>query len=310
MTIEVFYYIIFMKMDKRNEIMVSVVLPVYNGEKDLEAAIDSVLQQSYSDLELILVNDCSTDGTADIIKKAVEKDSRVCSITNQTNQKLPESLNIGFRQARGDFFTWTSDDNRYDRDAIRVMVEALEQDKDAVLVYCDYTPVDAEGKVLEECTQQKEKGNSEDMIRGNQVGACFLYRREVAEKVGEYDKNLFLVEDYDYWLRIFEAGKMIHVNQKLYFYQVHAGSLTATRAEEIRHKTVECWKKHWKFIFSRLHGLREKCLFCHKVYYMENVPYRRQIFRHIVRHYPPYLFYRIVKPFRDCIRRTAREDEL
>ncbi len=290
--------------------MVSVVLPVYNGEKDLEAAIDSVLQQSYSDLELILVNDCSTDGTADIIRRAAEKDSRVRSITNQTNQKLPESLNIGFRQARGEFFTWTSDDNRYDKDAIRVMVEALEQDKEVALVYCDYTPVDAEGRVLEEYDRQKEEGNPEDMIRGNQVGACFLYRREIAEKVGEYDKNLFLVEDYDYWLRIFEAGRMIHVNKKLYFYQVHAGSLTATRAEEIRHRTVECWMKHWKFIFSRLHGLREKCLFCHKVYYMENVPYRRQIFRDIVRRYPPYFFYRIVKPFRDGIRRTARGDEM
>ena len=81
--------------------MVSIVLPVYNGEKYLKEAIDSILSQTYRNIELVVVNDCSTDKSLCIIKEYMEKDDRVKLVNNETNQKLPKSLNIGFEHCRG-----------------------------------------------------------------------------------------------------------------------------------------------------------------------------------------------------------------
>lgn len=85
---------------------ISIVLPTYNGEKYLKQSIESILGQTYTDWELIVVNDCSTDSTQEIIDFYRKKDTRIRTIFNYTNQKLPESLNIGFREAKGEYFTW------------------------------------------------------------------------------------------------------------------------------------------------------------------------------------------------------------
>ena len=86
---------------------------MYNGEQYLTQAIGSCLQQTYKNIELIIVNDCSTDATLSIAKSFADNDSRVKVITNEINKRLPASLNIGHNIAKGEFLTWTSDDNLY-----------------------------------------------------------------------------------------------------------------------------------------------------------------------------------------------------
>ena len=101
--------------------MISIVMPVYNGEKFLKQSIESVIGQSYKDWELILVNDCSTDRSLEIMQCYAESDNRIKIINNEINKKLPKSLNVGFAQACGKYYTWTSDDNMFHKDAIREM---------------------------------------------------------------------------------------------------------------------------------------------------------------------------------------------
>jgi len=177
---------------------VSIVLPSYNGEQYIEQAIQSVLDQSYLNWELIIVNDCSTDGTASIINHYMRKDSRIQVIHNKENQKLPRSLNIGFRRATGDYFTWTSDDNYYDPDAIEVMASFLEENPQYGLVYCDMNDLYEDGTLL----RSNRVRSTRHFYSGSYFGACFLYRRQVAEAVGEYDPDMFLAEDYDFFLRL------------------------------------------------------------------------------------------------------------
>ena len=84
---------------------ISIVLPTFNGERYLKSSIHSILSQTFPDWELIIVDDCSTDGTADIIKRYAQSDSRIRVIRNEKNQKLPGSLNIGFSVAKGEYLT-------------------------------------------------------------------------------------------------------------------------------------------------------------------------------------------------------------
>ena len=128
--------------------LVSVVLPVYNGEDMLARSIESVLGQTYKNLELIIVNDCSTDNTAKIIEKYSSLDPRIKVVNNSVNLKLPRSLNAGFDNASGYYYTWTSHDNMYKDNAISVMVETLEAKPEFDMVYADSSAIDVNEKIL------------------------------------------------------------------------------------------------------------------------------------------------------------------
>ena len=209
--------------------LVSIVLPVYNGEKFLRFSIESVLKQTYQNLELIIVNDCSTDSTEEIALAFKEKDNRVVYIKNEINSKLPKSLNNGFARAKGDYCTWTSDDNLYHADAIAQMVGHLESNPDVGMVCCDYRIIDKDGNVLREV-----RVGEKNLIFANNIGACFLYRSEIAHEVGEYNTNLFLVEDYEYWLRINLHSKIDFMHECLYDYRTHGESLSVARKREVQ----------------------------------------------------------------------------
>src|SRR5262245_61923913 len=92
---------------------VSIVLPTYNGSRFLAESIQSCLDQTYPDFELIIVDDCSTDVTPAIIAEFSARDSRVHTVRHEKNKKLPGALNTGMALSRGRFLTWTSDDNLY-----------------------------------------------------------------------------------------------------------------------------------------------------------------------------------------------------
>lgn len=203
---------------------VSIVLPTYNGSQYLESAIQSCLSQTWEDLELIVVDDCSTDSVPEILAGC--DDPRIRIIRNESNLKLPASLNKGFSQARGRLLTWTSDDNLYEPDAIQKMRETLLQDYD--VTYAEQAIIDQHGL---------EVGlfgiDQPEMLRTrNIVNACFLYHRHVHEALGGYDETLFLVEDWDFFLRALDRFRFAITPGVLYKYRRHGESLTETRRAE------------------------------------------------------------------------------
>lgn len=209
--------------------LVSIILPVHNGEKFLEESVKSVLNQTYTNFELIVVNDCSTDSSESIIKRYQRIDSRIRYYKNETNLKLPRSLNVGFNHARGEYLTWTSDDNLFRPDALKTMVTFLDEHPDVALVYADSNNIDAEGKT----TGYFQAGPEDELKYHNVVGACFMYTKKVMEEVGGYDPSMFLVEDLEYWLRIHLNHRISPLNVCLYDYRYHDNNLTATRKREI-----------------------------------------------------------------------------
>lgn len=232
---------------------VSIVLPTYNGEKYIKYSIESILNQSFRDWELIVVDDCSTDNTKSIVEKYSAIDSRIRLLHNEVNKKLPASLNIGFREAKGEYFTWTSDDNIYQQDAISEMVSVLDNNCSIPMVVSNMVNIDEDGNEFGE----KRVFDMDTFVISNSVGACFLYRRSVMEKVGNYDEQFFLAEDYEYWMRIYkECGVFAHIDKVLYQYRVHGNSLS-TRREGVILKTNELRIKYFDFIISSLSGNKE-----------------------------------------------------
>lgn len=201
--------------------LISIILPVYNGEKHLSQSIESCLNQTYKNIELIIVNDYSTDTSLEIALGYKEKDSRVKVINNVTNKKLPASLNIGHQNASGEFLTWTSHDNFYELNALEVLSNKLIESK-SDLVYSDMNLVYEDSNKI----KKRALNDIESLPFGNCVGASFLYRKDVFLALNGYNENFFLVEDYDFWLRAFLKFKFFHVKEYLYNYTLQSESLT------------------------------------------------------------------------------------
>jgi len=212
--------------------LVSIVLPVYNGSRYLEQSIESCLEQTYSNWELIIVDDASTDNTPDIIAKYVALDRRIHSVRNEVNRRLPAALNTGFSLAKGEYLTWTSDDNLYRPTALAEMVAFLESHSEFDIVYCDYTEIDSEGTVK----QRLSARTPDNLVFNACIGPCFLYRKVVQEKLEKYEEELFLCEDYDFWLRASVYFQAQPLHNDLYAYRRHESSLTHAQPE--RHAAV------------------------------------------------------------------------
>lgn len=215
---------------------VSVVLPVYNGERYLRDALDSIFAQSFTDFELIAVDDCSTDSSPAILAEYAARDSRMRVVQLPENGKLPAALNAGFSEARGRWFTWTSDDNLLMPETLAELHTATQANPDADIIYADFQLLRGDG----EPGGAVAAGEPDDLIFSNTIGCCFLYRREVDERVGGYDESLFGIEDYDFWLRVHSSGFAFHhIAKPLYIYRRHEQSLTDRRARHIRELSVE-----------------------------------------------------------------------
>ena len=208
--------------------LVTIVLPTYNRATRLRKALQSCLDQTYRNLEVLVVDDGSTDDTPAVVAEFQRTDPRL-RYHRQANRKLPAALNSGFALSRGEYLTWTSDDNAFHRNAIEVMARELDQRPDVGFVYCDYEVVDGEGHPL----HRVHLRDPEALQEYNCVRCCFLYRRAVYEQVGDYDARWLLVEDYDYWLRVSKSFKMAHLPEvSPYDYTDHQESLSAQRTSE------------------------------------------------------------------------------
>ncbi len=203
--------------------LISIILPTYNGSKYIRRSIESCLNQDYCNIELIIVNDASTDNTPDIIKEYQHLDRRVKVIHHSSNQKLPAALNTGFSASKGEYLTWTSDDNMYTLSAITKMFNFLRKNTKYSMVYANYTKIDDSAK-----STPVRNPYLTDILFGNPIGACFLYTRAVYQDIGNYCTNSFLAEDYEYWARVFERFEIAHLDSDLYRYSCHSSSLTAS----------------------------------------------------------------------------------
>ena len=208
---------------------VSIILPTYNGARYIRQSIDSCLSQTYRNIELIVVDDGSSDETPQIVGSYQDPGLRY--IRHPANQGLPSALNAGFARATGDYLTWTSDDNMFLPNAVEKMVQFAQAGSHA-FVFCDYYRFYGPDACVR--TTRIELPDNPRLDQGNCIGYCFLYSREVRDRIGDYDLNTRLAEDYDYWIRISKQFPLAHLNEPLYLTRFHEKSLYATRYSEVK----------------------------------------------------------------------------
>ena len=206
--------------------IVTVLMAVFNGEKYLREAIDSVLTQTFGDFELLIVNDGSTDGSRAIVESY--GDSRIRLIDNETNLGLARSLNRGLAVARGRYVARLDADDVSEPERLARQAEFMERHPDVVLLGSWHTLIDEHSKEI----GRRWVPCDHFPIRWMLEFICpFAHSavmiRRTALLTESYDESFEYAMDYDLWLRLAERGRVANLNQFLMRYRVSPDSMTA-----------------------------------------------------------------------------------
>ncbi|MDZ4141405.1 MAG: glycosyltransferase [Methylotenera sp.] len=222
--------------DKKTCPTISVNMPVYNCAAYLSEAIDSILNQTFQDFELILCNDGSTDHSLKIIQSFAARDSRIVVITRE-NLGIVATRNEMLARSQGKFIAVLDCDDVALPHRFAIQVRYLEEHPDVVCVGGDTRLIDGKGRYL--TTLFHLRGNeaiNESALAGNGVitHSCAMIRSDVLRKVGGYDPDKNLAEDLDLWLRLGEYGKLENVAVPIVNWRLHAESASELNGLEQR----------------------------------------------------------------------------
>lgn len=201
---------------------ISVIIPAYNYGHYLGQAIDSVLRQRFDDYEVIVVDDCSTDSTAEVLA-TYAADPRLRIVSHAENQGFIRSCHEAIGLAEGDYIIRVDADDFLDENALLVLSSALDANSELGLVYSDFTTVTADGEVLEYVRLPRARVEDELMdIPAN--GAMMMFRKSCYETVGGYDLTLSSQDGYDLWLKFRNRFAIDNVNLPLFYYRQHGAN--------------------------------------------------------------------------------------
>lgn len=226
--------------------LVSIVTPSFNQAEFIEETIRSVKNQDYPNIEHIIVDGCSTDGTVDILKKYPH-----LIWISEPDKGQSDAINKGFRMAKGEILGWINSDDTYFPDTLKTVCEYFILHQDVDMVYGDFNEIDKEGKLIREITP-----GPFNLVILILIGNCIpqptvFLRRRVLEKVGDLNIQLRHAMDYEYWIRVSLSGCRIdHIPKKLANFRLHKDSKTvkeknfqAREAEEVQRKYLRYIKK-------------------------------------------------------------------
>lgn len=223
--------------------MVTVLMSVYNGERFLKEAINSILNQTFTDFEFLIINDGSTDRSVEIIESY--EDPRIRLINNEKNLKLIASLNKGISLARGKYIARMDCDDVSMPDRLEKEVNFLENSLDYGLVGTYYTVIDGEGKDQYNVSYP----SSNELIKLFLSLNCPLAHGSIMGRTELFKQNLYgseesyAVEDYELWTRMSKVTKIHNIPEYLFKYRIYGESFSDTKTQLMYNQTLEISKK-------------------------------------------------------------------
>ncbi len=231
--------------------VISVILSVYNTEKYVAAAIDSILRQTYHDFELIIIDDCSTDSSPAIIQNFQAIDKRIKVITNQHNSGLGVSLQRGIKGASGRFIARMDADDISPVDRFEKQVDYLNSHPQIMVLGGDFVIMNEVGEAIRDYIFPKDP----EMMRWNMMlgsglivgSGAVMIRRELFDQIGPYS-DLRAAQDFELWARLFDYDvlPLANLNNIVYYYREQRESITQSQnslqernAVQVRQKKIE-----------------------------------------------------------------------
>ena len=229
--------------------LVSVVMSVYNGEKYLREAIDSILNQTFKDFEFIIINDGSTDDTLKIIKSY--KDPRIM-LTSRENKGLVASLNEGIERARGKYIARMDADDISVSERLQLQVEYLESNPCVGLVGSQFCTINKDDSVAKSLVSMPITDYDIKLLLGYGTVFCHssvLFKKELIGKVGGYDEKYYLAEDHDLWCRMAEVTKVHNIPEVLLAYRLVDSGISSGNSK-LQVQRMKAVSKKWRKVYA------------------------------------------------------------
>jgi len=208
-------------------VLISVIMSSYNHEKYLAETIESVLCQSYRDFELIIVDDCSRDGSQRIIVSYQEQDVRIRSIFHEKNKGISKTLNDGISIAKGDFIAFIDSDDIWVNKKLEKQLEILKREN--AIVWSEGEVIDGHGQCtgktftqMHRASKKKKNGNIfEELLYDNFIfGSSMIFKSEYLPETG-FDENLHYLNDYRFAVDLAKQHNYYFIEEPLAKYRVH-----------------------------------------------------------------------------------------
>ena len=238
-----------MKTEKiGSKIEASVVLPVYNAEKYLDEAVQSVLNQTFRDFEVIIIDDASKDSSWPIIQKYAASDSRIRAYKNEKNLKLSLTLNKGIGLASGKYIIRVDADDISLPDRFQKQIDYMEQNLQVGVSGGAMKMINGEGEPIGE---RKYSLTDKDLRKRIFMFSPFshptlIIRKAILEKSGLFDHSFNPAEDYELYFRLGLYSKFGNLPDYIIKYRVLSNSMTGSRLKDMELKTIEVRKKYYK----------------------------------------------------------------
>jgi glycosyltransferase involved in cell wall biosynthesis len=239
--------------------VVSVVVPAYNAASTIRATLHSVLTQTFSALELIVINDGSTDQTLDVLGPIQERDGRL-RVLSFPNRGLSASRNRGIAHARARYISFLDADDLWTPDKLESQLRALEQSPEAGVAYSWTDYMDANGGFLYPGTHATLSGDVyAELLQRNFIenGSNVLVRRDVFEQVGVFDESLPAAEDRDFLIRAARRFPFAAVPKPQVLYRVTAGAMSSNIARQEK-ASLEVLRRNFAQAPASLQSLRDR----------------------------------------------------
>lgn len=213
--------------------LISIIMAAYNAEKTIEQAINSVLSQTYTNFELLVVNDCSKDRTVELVKDIVAKDSRVRLISNVKNSGVSYTRKHGLEEAKGDWIAILDSDDAWEPEKLEKQIE-LQRRTNADLLFTGSAFMDSEGHPIDWYLHAPKEVTYRQLLKQNVLSnSSALVRKELYAK--HYAIGDGMHEDFAIWLSILKKGtKACGVDEPLLIYRIAKSSKSGNKVKAAR----------------------------------------------------------------------------
>jgi glycosyltransferase involved in cell wall biosynthesis len=216
--------------------LISVIMPVYNEEKYLRKSVQSILDQTFPHFEFIIINDGSSDRSAEILDQFAQTDKRI-QIVHQENKGLATSLNVGLQMARGKFIARMDADDISLPKRLEIQSGILLNDNSVGVCHSRFSLIDSEGKAIPFRKRAGFRFSSLQtrwtLIWRNCIGhPTVMIRREILNKYNLSYNVSAICEDYDLWCRLIEVTEFVAIRQPLLLHRLHSESFAANHGEQ------------------------------------------------------------------------------
>jgi glycosyltransferase involved in cell wall biosynthesis len=229
----------------KNQPLVSVIMPVYNGEKFLRDSIESILNQTYKNFEFIIVDDGSTDNSVRIIKEYQKKDKRIKLIENKKNLGQSKSLKIGLKNTKGFYYSKMDCDDISDKNRLEKELDFLEKNKDYVIVGSNLEIIDEDKKKIgyRFYPQENKEIKKTLIFKSPFAYPSTMIKLELLKTI-IYDEKYLYCEDYDLWFKLLKYGKGKNLPDFLLKYRINKNQVKSKRLKIQLKETIQVQRKY------------------------------------------------------------------